>query len=102
MRRAGWRARMQELHDRLADLPHTRVRLLDHDEVPLVALDLEEAAGRPSALEVMRRLEHGTPGVFADPTALDRGRILFGPMSLQDGEPAQIAERLRAVLGRPN
>ncbi len=48
-----------------------------------------------SALELMRRLEHGAPAVFADPSAVDRGRILFDPMSLKDGEPAQIAERVR-------
>ena len=41
----------------------------------------------------MKRLEHGRPRVFADPSALDQGRILFGPMALKDGEPAQIAER---------
>jgi hypothetical protein len=48
----------------------------------------------------MKRLEHGAPAVFADPSELDRSRILFGPMALKDGEPAQIAERVRAVLGR--
>lgn len=101
-RRARWRGLMQELSDGLEGLPHAKARLLDEGEVPLVALDLDEAAAHLSALEVMRRLEHGAPPVFADPSALDRGRILFGPMSLKDGEPAQIAERLRAVLARAN
>jgi hypothetical protein len=67
-----------------------------------VWFDLDEAASRLGALELMRRLEHGTPAVFADPAALDQGRILFGPMALKDGEPAQIAERLRALLARAN
>jgi hypothetical protein len=40
--------------------------------------------------------------VFADPSAIDRGGILFGPASLKDGQPAQIAERLRALLARAN
>jgi D-glucosaminate-6-phosphate ammonia-lyase len=101
-RRARWRALMQELADGLAGLPHARVHLLDEGEAPLVALDLDEAAARLSALELMKRLEHGTPPVFADPSALDQGRILFGPMSLKDGEPAQIADRLRTLLARPN
>ena len=48
----------------------------------------------------MRRLETGTPAVYADPCALAEGRILFGPTSLKDGEPALIAEQVRAVLGR--
>jgi L-seryl-tRNA(Ser) seleniumtransferase len=98
-RRARWRTLIQELSDALEGLPHARVRLLDEGEVPLVALDVDEAAARLSALEVMKRLEHGTPAVFADPSELDRGRILFGPTSLKDGEPAQIGDRLRAVLG---
>jgi L-seryl-tRNA(Ser) seleniumtransferase len=101
-RRARWRALMQELADGLEGLPHARVHLLDAGEAPLVALDLDEAAAGLSALELMKRLEHGAPAVFADPSALDQGRILFGPMALKDGEPAQVADRLRALLARPN
>jgi L-seryl-tRNA(Ser) seleniumtransferase len=101
-RRARWCALMQELADGLDGQPHARALLLDDGEVPLVALDLDEAAARLSALELMKRLEHGTPAVFADPSALDRGRILFGPMSLKDGDPAQIAARVAAALARPN
>jgi D-glucosaminate-6-phosphate ammonia-lyase len=98
-RRARWRGLMQDLTDGLADLRHARIVLLDEDEVPQVALDLDEAAAGMTTLELVKRLEHGVPAVFADPAAIDRGRILFGPMSLQDGEPARIAERLRALLG---
>ncbi|HZA67547.1 MAG TPA: aminotransferase class V-fold PLP-dependent enzyme [Geminicoccaceae bacterium] len=99
-RRARWRALMQELVDDLADLRHATVGLLDDEEVPRVALDLDEAALGMSALELMKRLEHGAPAVFADPSAIDRGRILFAPMCLKDGEPTRIAERVRALLGR--
>jgi L-seryl-tRNA(Ser) seleniumtransferase len=98
-RRARWRALIQELADGLAGLPHARISLLEDGEVPLLALDLEPAAGL-GALELMRRLEQGAPPVFADPAAIDQGRILFGPMSLKDGEPARVAERLRGLLGR--
>jgi D-glucosaminate-6-phosphate ammonia-lyase len=98
-RRARWRGLMQELADGLADLPHASARLLDEGEVPLVALDLDAGAG-VGALELMKRLEQGTPAVFADPAAVDQGRILFGPMSLKPGEPGLIAERLRDLLGR--
>jgi L-seryl-tRNA(Ser) seleniumtransferase len=98
-RRARWRGLMQELADGLDGLPHASVHLLDEGELPLFALDLDATAG-VSALELMKRLEHGTPAVFANPSAIDRGRILFGPVSLKDGQPAQIAERLRAALAR--
>jgi D-glucosaminate-6-phosphate ammonia-lyase len=98
-RRARWLGLMQELVHGLDGLPHADARLLDEGEVPLLVLELDEAASGLSALEMMTRLEHGTPAVFADPSALDQGRILFGPMALKDGEPAQIAARVRAVLG---
>jgi D-glucosaminate-6-phosphate ammonia-lyase len=101
-RRARWRGLMQELADGLTGLPHAKARLLDEGEVPLLALDLDAAASGLAALELMKRLEHGTPAVFADPSALDQGRVLFGPTALKDGEPAQIAERVRAVVGRAN
>jgi L-seryl-tRNA(Ser) seleniumtransferase len=101
-RRARWQALMQELNDGLQGLPHAKVYLLDDGAVPVLALELDEAAARLGALEVMKRLEHGAPAVFADPAELDRARVLFGPMALKDGEPAQIAERVRAVLTRPH
>jgi len=57
---------------------------------------------RVGALELMHRLETGTPAIFADPFAAHDGRIRFGPMSLQDGEPARIVERIQAILGPRN
>jgi L-seryl-tRNA(Ser) seleniumtransferase len=101
-RRARWLGLMQELANGLNGLPHANARLLDEGEVPLLALELDEAASGLSALVLMKRLEHGTPAVFADPSVLDQGRILFGPTALKDGEPAQIAERVRAALARTN
>jgi L-seryl-tRNA(Ser) seleniumtransferase len=101
-RLARWRGLMQELADGLQGLPHAGVHLLDEGDVPQLALELDEAAAGVSALELMRQLEHGAPAVFADPSAIDRGRVLFGPLSLRDGEPAQIAERVRAALARTN
>jgi L-seryl-tRNA(Ser) seleniumtransferase len=101
-RRARWRGLMQELVDGLAGFQHARVHLLDEGEVPEVALDVDEAAAGVSALELVKRLEHGTPAVFANPGSVDRGRILFNPMALKDGDPAQIAERVRGILARTN
>ena len=96
-RRARWLALMRELEDGLRGLAETTVRLLDEGEVPEVVLELRSDA-RIDALEVMRRLETGTPVIFADPFAVHDGRIRFGPATLKDGEPALIAERVRAIL----
>jgi D-glucosaminate-6-phosphate ammonia-lyase len=97
-RRRRWRRLMEELADGLRDLPGAAVRLLDEGEVPQVALDL--APGGPGVLELMRRLESATPPVYADPFAAADGRILFAPPCLKDGEPALIAQQVRAVLER--
>jgi L-seryl-tRNA(Ser) seleniumtransferase len=97
-RRARWLELMRELAEGLRELAGTAVRLLDQAEVPEVVLELQPAA-RISALELMRRLETGTPAIFADPFAVYDGCVRFGPMSLKDGEPARIAERVRAILG---
>jgi D-glucosaminate-6-phosphate ammonia-lyase len=99
-RRGRWLGLMQELALGLRELPGTWVALLE-GEVPEVVLELGPAS-RVGALELMHRLETGTPAIFADPFAVHDGRIRFGPMSLQDGEPALIAERIRAILGPRN
>ena len=96
-RRAGWLGLMQELAAGLDGQVDAAVQLLDDREVPLVALDLP-AASSSSAFDVLRRLETGTPAIYADPSAAAEGRILFGPMSLKTGEPALIAERVRGIL----
>jgi D-glucosaminate-6-phosphate ammonia-lyase len=97
-RRARWLGLMRELADGIAGLAGTEVKLLSEGEVPEVVLEVRPAA-RVSALELMHRLETGTPAVFADPFAVHDGRVRFGPMSLKEGEPARIVERVRAILG---
>jgi D-glucosaminate-6-phosphate ammonia-lyase len=100
-RRDRWLRLMRELAAALEGMARSEVRLIDQDEVPLVALDLDPEAGDLGALDVMKRLEAGTPAVYADPRAAGEGRILFGPLSLKSGEPTLIAERVRAILGAP-
>jgi L-seryl-tRNA(Ser) seleniumtransferase len=96
-RHARWLGLMQELAAGLDGRVDAEVQLLDDREVPLVALDLPAAADL-SAFDVLRRLETGTPAIYADPSVAAEGRILFGPMSLKKGEPALIAERMRGIL----
>jgi L-seryl-tRNA(Ser) seleniumtransferase len=96
-RHGRWLGLMRELAAGLDGRVDAEVQLLDDREVPLVALDLPAAAGM-SAFDVLRRLETGTPMIYADPSAADEGRILFGPLSLKPEEPALIAERLRGIL----
>jgi seryl-tRNA(Sec) selenium transferase len=97
-RRERWQRLMQELANGIAGIAGTEVRLQGQGDVPEVELGLQPAA-RVGALELMHRLETGTPAIFADPFAVHEGRVRFGPMSLKDGEPTLIAERIRAILG---
>lgn len=96
-RRDRWGRLAAELIEGLDGLAHAEVRLLDDGEVPEVALDLAAGAGI-TALELMKRLESGTPAIFADPIAVGEGRVLFAPSCLADGDPARIALRVRAAL----
>jgi L-seryl-tRNA(Ser) seleniumtransferase len=96
-RRARWGRLMTELVEGLDGVARAEVCLLDQGEVPEVALDLAAGAGI-TAIELMKRLESGTPAIFADPIAVGEGRILFAPTCLADGDPARIALRLRAAL----
>jgi D-glucosaminate-6-phosphate ammonia-lyase len=100
-RRGRWLRLMRELVAALEGIARAEVRLIDQGEVPLVALDLDPEAADLGALDVMKRLETGTPAIYADPSAAGERRILFGPQSLKSGEPALIAERVRAILGAP-
>jgi L-seryl-tRNA(Ser) seleniumtransferase len=97
-RRRRWRRLMQELADDLRDVPGATVSLLDDGATPQVALDL--APDGTGALELMRRLERGTPAIYADPIAAPAGRILFAPPCLKEGEPALIAQQVRALMAR--
>jgi L-seryl-tRNA(Ser) seleniumtransferase len=98
-RRARWLRLMAELADGLRDLPGATVRLLDAGEVPQMALDL--APGGPCGLELLRRLEGGTPAVYPDPIGVLEDRLLFAPACLKEGEPAVIARQIRAALQPP-
>jgi L-seryl-tRNA(Ser) seleniumtransferase len=98
-RRARWLRLMAELADGLRDLPGATVRLLDAGVVPQMALDL--APGGPGGLELLRRLEGGTPAVYPDPIGVLEGRLLFAPACLKEGEPAVIARQIRAALQPP-
>ena len=97
-RRARWRGLMQELADGLAGLPHAEVRLLDEGEVPQVALDLDEAAARPerARADEAPRARHAR-GLRRPVRGRPRAASCSARMSLKDGEPAQIAERVRAA-----
>jgi len=69
------------------------------DEVPQVLLTLNGAASM-TALDLIIRLQSGTPGIHADPTDVDRGIVAFNPICLKSGEPELVARAVKALLTR--
>ena len=67
-------------------------------EVPSVRLQIDEEKAVFSALELVEKLECGTPSIAANPTYVDEGVVVFGPMCLKEGEASIIASRLREIF----
>ncbi|NKB70440.1 MAG: aminotransferase class V-fold PLP-dependent enzyme [Candidatus Latescibacteria bacterium] len=101
-RRDRWLALMQTLETALQSAPHAEARILadrKRSEIPTVQLQLDEEAAGMSALDLVIKLQEGTPSVHANPTHVAEGIVAFGPMCLKEGEPEIIGEKVREVLG---
>lgn len=101
-RRQRWLGLMEALVAAIGELPHVRVSLgADRGrEVPMVHLALDEQALGITALEVVKRLQDGTPSIHANPSGVRDGGLGFGPLCLKEGEPEIVGRRVREVLGR--
>jgi D-glucosaminate-6-phosphate ammonia-lyase len=99
-RRMRWLKLAHAIADGLKGLNHASVRVLDgpKQEIPAVELMLDEQAAGIGALELVRVLQNGRPGIHADPSRVDDGAVVFGTMCLKSDEPVQIAKRVREIL----
>ncbi len=66
---------------------------------PALAIQLDAARSPVSALELVRQLQMGEPGVYADPFRAHDGVVLFTAGCLKEGEPAIVAARVNDILG---
>jgi seryl-tRNA(Sec) selenium transferase len=99
-RHRRWLASAREIADGLRGLNGVAVALTGEastDDVPVVLLTLNGAAGM-TALDLVIRLQSGTPGIHADPTDTDRGVVAFNPMCLRAGEAAIVARTVKQLL----
>ncbi len=64
--------------------------------MPTIHLALDEGAAGMSALNLVRKLQDGTPSVHANPPRVHDGLVLFSLVALKPGDERVIAER---VLG---
>ena len=101
-RRQRWYALMEELVAACGALRNAEIAVVadrKRAEIPTARLVLDEEAAGMTALELVRALQEGRPQIAANPTYMHEGAVIFGPMCLKEGEPEQIARRLRELLG---
>ena len=101
-RRQRWYALMAELVAACGALRHAEIAVVadrKRTEIPTARLVLDEEAAGMTALELVKALQEGQPQIAANPTDVYEGVVIFGPMCLKEGEPAQIGRRLRELLG---
>ncbi len=102
VRHQRWLDKMIALVQECGTLAHATAEVVadrKRVEVPTVRLTLDEESAGLSALELVRALEEGAPSIAANPTYVQEGVVVFGPMCLRSGEESAIAARLRALLG---
>ena len=100
-RRRRWLGLMEALVQAGQGMPHVQIGVVadrKRAEIPVVHLQLDEEALGMTALELVRQLQDGDPGIQANPTHVSEGIVAFGPMCLKQGEPEIIARRLRELL----
>lgn len=101
-RHRRWVASAREIAEGLRGLNGVAVALTGEtstDEVPLVILTLNGDVGM-TALDLINRLQSGTPNIQADPTDTDRGTVAFNPMCLRAGEAKVVAQTVKQILQR--
>jgi L-seryl-tRNA(Ser) seleniumtransferase len=100
VRHKRWLALMTELAEGLRGINGVKIELTgtaNIAEVPSTILTLDSAAGI-AALDLIVRLQSGSPAIQADPTDVDRGIVGFNPICMKPGEPAQVAQAVRTLL----
>ncbi len=101
-RTRAWTETAEALAAALEGIPHAEVAVVADSYrpgMPGVRLSLDEAAAGCSAMELLCRLQDGSPSIHADNARVAEGIVGFAPICLRPGDVALIAERLRALLG---
>lgn len=70
----------------------------DNNGVPRLELILDQDALGKTALQFILQLQNGEPAIYADPSRLRHGVILFNPSCLKAHEFELIGERLKQLL----
>ena len=98
IRRQRWLKACHEIIDEAGPLDHATLVLREGDEIPTVALSLDEGRGGMSTFELLLALESSEPSIRPDNGALDQSELIFNPQCLESEGPAEIGRRLRILL----
>lgn len=96
-----WQEAAEELQAALEGTPHAEVSLVPDSYRPGMAgvsLKFDEVAAGISAMDLLRRMQDGTPSIHADNHGVRQGVIGFAPICLRPGDAAVIAERIKELL----
>jgi L-seryl-tRNA(Ser) seleniumtransferase len=87
-RRSAWLRTAETLREGIG-----RGAELGGGEVPLVVVE----AG-PRALDLVRRLQDGTPSIRVDPSRVHEGKLVLNPMCLRDADVPAVVDAFRRLL----
>lgn len=99
--RAEMQRHLQRIVDALSGLPVCSRLIIpdDGESAPTLELSLNESRLGRTALEVCRRLRHGSPPIYVGHGQLDHGRLVIHPIHLNDERTTALIAGLRAELG---
>ena len=102
---AGRHARLlllcRRLTSELAEIEGVSTRIMDdplQSGMPVVELRVQETRVPLTAVELIRRLRQGSPGVEVNPWRPQDGLLILNPACLADSDPQVIARRIRECL----
>ncbi|MDA0220900.1 MAG: aminotransferase class V-fold PLP-dependent enzyme [Proteobacteria bacterium] len=96
--RGRWTRLVREMAEGLQGVNNARIEVAEEGKLPFLHIHVDEAALGRSAESVLVELERGEPAIFLEPGRVEGGIISANPMCLKEGEPALIAQRMKAAL----
>lgn len=91
----------KRLTDEFAETAGVWTRIIDdplQSGMPVVELRVEESLAPLTAVELVRRLRHGSPGIEVSPWRPQEGLLILNPSCLAEGDPPVIGRRIREIL----
>jgi D-glucosaminate-6-phosphate ammonia-lyase len=91
----------QQLTEELADLSGLTARImLDplQSGMPVVEVALDQKTVHLTALELVRQLRKGSPGIEVNPWRPEEGLLILSPACLAEGDPPIIGKRFKQIL----